>query len=121
MIFLYQRTESEYRHARTEIYGADTLADYEAKIDALCSELADLPLFQSNHERDLGIQNAACTGTRRRQSDCNKYCRLSSIALRDALSQHGPKIEVHANMVKRKVLAQNFISAVCDGVIVGKV
>ena len=37
-----------------EIYGADTLAEYEAKIDALCSELGKTcGFFQSNHEGEL--------------------------------------------------------------------
>ena len=46
----------------TEVYGADTLVDYEAKIAALCKEIVNpVVFFQSNHEGELvtAIQNAA--------------------------------------------------------------
>jgi len=111
-----------------EIYGADTLADYEAKINVLCSELGkSCHCFQSNHEGELvtTIQNAIRT-------DTEDYARAivinaaaythTSVALRDALALFsGPKIEVHvSNVMKREQFRhQSLISAVCDGIIIG--
>ena len=111
-----------------EIYGADTLADYEVKIGALCSELGKTcRCFQSNHEGELVtvIQNAVRAGTKdaARAIVINAAAYThTSIALRDALSLFlGPKIEVHvSNVMKREQFRhQSFISAVCDGIIVG--
>ena len=111
-----------------EIYGADTLADYEVKIDDLCSELGKTcRCFQSNHEGELVtvIQNAARADTEHAARaiviNAAAYTH-TSIALRDALSLFlGPKIEVHvSNVMKREQFRhQSFISAVCDGIIVG--
>ena len=111
-----------------EIYGADTLADYEAKINFLCSELGKTcRCFQSNHEGELVtvIQNAVRAGTedaaRAIVINAAAYTH-TSIALRDALSLFlGPKIEVHvSNVMKREQFRhQSFSSAVCDGIIVG--
>ncbi len=111
-----------------EIYGADTLADYEVKIDDLCSELGKTcRCFQSNHEGELVtvIQNAARADTEHAAKaiviNAAAYTH-TSIALRDALSLFlGPKIEVHvSNVMKREQFRhQSFISAVCDGIIVG--
>ena len=111
-----------------EIYGAATLADYEAKIVALCSELGKTcRCFQSNHEGELVtvIQNAVRAGTegaaRAIVINAAAYTH-TSIAMRDALSLFlGPKIEVHvSNVMKREQFRhQSFISAVCDGIIVG--
>ena len=111
-----------------EIYGADTLDDYEARINALCSELGKTcHCFQSNHEGELVtvIQNAARAGTKHTARaiviNAAAYTH-TSIALRDALSLFlGPKIEVHvSNVMKREQFRhQSFISAVCDGIIVG--
>ena len=106
----------------------DTLADYEAKIAALCKEIGkSCRFFQSNHEGELvtAIQNAARTGT----VDASRAIVINaaaythtSIALRDALSLFsGPKIEVHvSNVMKREQFRHDsFISAVCDGIIIG--
>lgn len=111
-----------------EIYGGDTLADYEAKIAALCKEIGkSCRYFQSNHEGELviAIQNAARTGTvdaaRAIVINAAAYTH-TSIALRDALSLFcGPKIEVHvSNVMKREQFRHDsFISAVCDGIIIG--
>ena len=111
-----------------EIYGADTLADYEAKINTLCIELGNsCRCFQSNHEGELvtAIQNAALTGTantaRAIVINAAAYTH-TSIALRDALSLFpGPKIEVHvSNVMKREQFRhESIISAVCNGVIIG--
>ena len=45
----------------------------------------------------------------------------TSIALRDAFYFSGPKIEVHvSNVMKREQFRHDsFISAVCDGIIIG--
>ena len=111
-----------------EIYGADTLSDYEAKIAALCEEIGkSCRFFQSNHEGELvtAIQNAACTGTvdaaRGIVINAAAYTH-TSVALRDALSLFsGPKIEVHvSNVMKREQFRHDsFISAVCNGIIIG--
>ena len=111
-----------------EIYGADTLADYEAKVVALCSELGkSCRFFQSNYEGELVtvIQNAVRADTEHAARaiviNAAAYTH-TSIALRDALSLFlGPKIEVHvSNVMKREQFRhQSFISAVCDGIIVG--
>jgi len=111
-----------------EIYGADTLSDYEAKIEAISTELGKTcRCFQSNHEGELvtAIQNAARAGTvdtaRAIVINAAAYTH-TSVALRDALSLFsGPKIEVHvSNVMKReKFRHESFISPVCDGIIVG--
>ena len=111
-----------------EIYGADTLAEYEAKINALCIELGKSNrCFQSNHEGKLvtAIQDAAVIGSVDAASaiviNAAAYTH-TSVALHDALSLFsGPKIEVHvSNVMKREQFRhESLISAVCDGVIMG--
>ena len=111
-----------------EIYGEETLTDYEAKIGALCSELGkSCRCFQSNHEGELvtAIQNASRAGT----ADAARAIVINaaaythtSVALHDALSLFlGPKIEVHvSNVMKREQFRhKSFISAVCNGIIIG--
>jgi len=111
-----------------ELYGSETLADYETKIEALCAELAvSCRFFQSNHEGELvtSIQNAALPdgpgAARAIVINAAAYTH-TSVALRDALSLFsGPKIEVHvSNVMKREAFRhESFISAVCDGIIIG--
>ena len=111
-----------------EIYGADTLAEYEAKINALCKKLGKSNrCFQSNHEGKLvtAIQDAAVIGSVDAASaiviNAAAYTH-TSVALHDALSLFsGPKIEVHvSNVMKREQFRhESLISAVCDGVIMG--
>ena len=111
-----------------EIYGADTLAEYEAKINALCNKLGKSNrCFQSNHEGKLvtAIQDAAVIGSVDAASaiviNAAAYTH-TSVALHDALSLFsGPKIEVHvSNVMKREQFRhESLISAVCDGVIMG--
>ncbi len=111
-----------------EIYGADTLSDYEAKIQALSREFGkSCRCFQSNHEGELvtAVQNAASAGTidtaRAIVINAAAYTH-TSVALRDALSLFsGPKIEVHvSNVMKREQFRhESFISPVCDGIIIG--
>jgi 3-dehydroquinate dehydratase-2 len=111
-----------------EIYGTDTLADFEAKIKNLCKKLnVSCHCFQSNNEGELvtAIQNAAHVGT----ADAARAIVINaaaythtSVAIRDALSLFsGPKIEVHvSNVMKREQFRhESFISAVCDGIIIG--
>lgn len=111
-----------------EIYGADTLGDYEKKIKALCAQLGvSYRLFQSNHEGELVsvIQNAVLPDSpsiaKAIVINAAAYTH-TSVAIRDALSLFsGPKIEVHvSNVMKREEFRhESLISAVCDGIITG--
>ena len=106
-----------------EIYGADTLADMEARCRAICdAEGAGLEWMQSNGEADIvsAIQQASgkvdwivinAAGL--------THC---SVPLRDALALFaGHKIEVHlSNIHKRESFRHHsMISAVVDGVVLG--
>ena len=106
-----------------EIYGADTLADMEARCRAICdAEGASLDWMQSNGEADIvsAIQQASgkvdwivinAAGL--------THC---SVPLRDALALFaGRKIEVHlSNIHKREPFRHHsMISAVVDGVVLG--
>ena len=106
-----------------EIYGADTLADMEARCRAICdAEGAGLEWIQSNGEADIvsAIQQASgkvdwivinAAGL--------THC---SVPLRDALALFaGRKIEVHlSNIHKRESFRHHsMISAVVDGVVLG--
>ena len=106
-----------------EIYGADTLADMEARCRAICdAEGAWLEWMQTNGEADMvtAIQKASV-----------KFDWIvinaaglthSSVPLRDALALFpGRKIEVHlSNIHKRESFRHHsMISAVVDGVVLG--
>ena len=106
-----------------EIYGADTLADMEARCRAICdAEGASLEWMQTNGEVDMvtAIQKAS-----------GKFDWIvinaaglthSSVPLRDALALFpGRKIEVHlSNIHKRESFRHHsMISAVVDGVVLG--
>jgi 3-dehydroquinate dehydratase-2 len=106
-----------------EIYGADTLADMEARCRAVCdAEGACLEWIHSNGEADIvsSIQQASgkvdwivinAAGL--------THC---SVPLRDALALFaGRKIEVHlSNIHKRESFRHHsMISAVVDGVVLG--
>ena len=106
-----------------EIYGADTLADMEARCRAVCgAEGAGLEWIHSNGEADIvsAIQQASgkvdwivinAAGL--------THC---SVPLRDALALFaGRKIEVHlSNIHKRESFRHHsMISAVVDGVVLG--
>jgi len=106
-----------------EIYGADTLADMEARCRAICdAEGASLEWMQTNGEADMvsAIQQAS-----------GKFDWIvinaaglthSSVPLRDALALFpGRKIEVHlSNIHKRESFRHHsMISAVVDGVVLG--
>jgi 3-dehydroquinate dehydratase-2 len=106
-----------------EIYGADTLADIQARLDLMASENSlTLAFFQSNAEHALVdklhdsrgkvdfiiINPAAFTHT--------------SVALRDALSAIAvPFIEVHiSNIHAREAFRQqSYLSDIAKGVICG--
>ena len=106
-----------------EIYGADTLADMEARCRVVCeAEGASLEWIHSNGEADIvsAIQQASgkvdwivinAAGL--------THC---SVPLRDALALFaGRKIEVHlSNIHKRESFRHHsMISAVVDGVVLG--
>ena len=106
-----------------EIYGADSLADMEARCRAICdAEGASLEWMQTNGEADMvtAIQKAS-----------GKFDWIvinaaglthSSVPLRDALALFpGRKIEVHlSNIHKRESFRHHsMISAVVDGVVLG--
>ena len=106
-----------------EIYGADTLADMEARCRAVCDvDGAGLEWIHSNGEADIvsSIQQASgkvdwivinAAGL--------THC---SVPLRDALALFaGRKIEVHlSNIHKRESFRHHsMISAVVDGVVLG--
>ena len=106
-----------------EIYGADTLADMEARCRAVCeAEGTSLEWIHSNGEADIvsAIQQASgkvdwivinAAGL--------THC---SVPLRDALALFaGRKIEVHlSNIHKRESFRHHsMISAVVDGVVLG--
>ncbi|MEC8805348.1 MAG: type II 3-dehydroquinate dehydratase [Pseudomonadota bacterium] len=106
-----------------EIYGADTLADMEARCRTVCeAEGASLEWIHSNGEADIvsAIQQASgkvdwivinAAGL--------THC---SVPLRDALALFaGRKIEVHlSNIHKRESFRHHsMISAVVDGVVLG--
>ncbi len=106
-----------------EIYGADTLADMEARCRAVCeAEGASVEWIHSNGEADIvsAIQQASgkvdwivinAAGL--------THC---SVPLRDALALFaGRKIEVHlSNIHKRESFRHHsMISAVVDGVVLG--
>ena len=106
-----------------EIYGADTLADMEARCRALCdAEGASLEWMQSNGEADIvsAIQQASGkTDWIVINAAGLTHC---SVPLRDALALFaGRKIEVHlSNIHKRESFRHHsMISAVVDGVVLG--
>ncbi len=105
------------------IYGADTLADVEARAAALAAELGlGLEAFQSNHEGALidAIQSA-----RERAAGIvinpGAYTH-TSVAILDALNAFdGPVIEVHVSNIHRREAFRHrsYVSLRADGVIAG--
>ncbi len=106
------------------IYGADTLADIEARLHAIAdAHQAALVSFQSNHEGALvdRIQEARQDGTDFIVINAAAYTH-TSVALRDALAAVGvPFIEVHLSNVHRRepFRHHSYLSDVAVGVIVG--
>ena len=106
-----------------EIYGADTLADMEARCRAICAEDgAAVDWMQSNSEAEIvtAIQQAGGTADWI-VINAAAYTH-TSVAFRDALALFpGRKIEVHlSNIHKRESFRHHsMISAVVDGVVLG--
>ena len=107
-----------------EIYGRDTLADIDARLGALATELGvAVAARQSNHEGELvtWIQQAGAEGFRAVVINAGAYTH-TSVALRDALTASGlPAIEVHlSNIHKREEFRRtSLISEVVVGQIAG--
>ena len=107
-----------------EIYGRDTLADIDARLEALAKDLGvAVEARQSNHEGELvtWIQQAGAEGFRAVIINAGAYTH-TSVALRDALTASGlPAIEVHlSNIHKREEFRRtSLISEVVVGQITG--
>ena len=106
-----------------DIYGADTLADMEAKCRAICeAEGATLDWIHSNGEGDLVTSIQQAVGVADWIVINAAALTHTSVALRDALALFpGRKIEVHlSNVHKRESFRHHSrISAVVDGVVLG--
>ncbi|MEK9855489.1 MAG: type II 3-dehydroquinate dehydratase [Rhodobiaceae bacterium] len=106
-----------------DIYGADTLADMEAKCRAICeAEGATLDWMQSNGEGDIVTTIQQAVGRADWIVINAAALTHTSVALRDALALFpGRKIEVHlSNVHKRESFRHHsMISAVVDGVVRG--
>jgi len=106
-----------------EIYGAETLADMEARCRAICeAEGAGLEWLQSNSEAELITTIQQASGKADWIVINAAGLTHSSVALRDALALfQGRKIEVHlSNIHKREAFRHHsMISEVVDGVVLG--
>ena len=106
-----------------EIYGADTLADMEARCRAICEEDgATLDWMQSNSEAEIVTAIQQASGTADWIVINAAAYTHTSVAFRDALALFpGRKIEVHlSNIHKREPFRHHsMISAVVDGVVLG--
>ncbi len=107
-----------------DLYGADTLADIEARCGTLAAELGhELESFQSNAEHELvhRVQAAAGEGVGVIIINPAAFTH-TSVALRDALTAVGiPFIEVHLSNVhgREPFRRRSYFSAVAAGVITG--
>ena len=107
-----------------EIYGRETLADIDARLNALAAELGvAVEAHQSNHEGELvtWIQQAGAEGFGAVIINAGAYTH-TSIAVRDALGACDlPVIEVHlSNIYKREAFRHtSLISGVAVGQIAG--
>lgn len=106
-----------------EIYGADTLADMEAKCRVICeAEGASLEWMQANGEAEIVTTIQQAIGTADWIVINAAALTHTSVALRDALALFpGRKIEVHlSNIHKRESFRHHsMISAVVDSVVLG--
>ena len=106
-----------------EIYGADTLADMEARCRAVCDAGGvALDWVHSNSEGEIVTTIQQAIGTADWIVINAAAYTHTSVALRDALALFpGRKIEVHlSNIHKRESFRHHsMISAVVDGVVLG--
>ena len=106
-----------------EIYGADTLADVEARCRAVCEgENVSLEWMQTNSEAEIVTAIQQAIGKADWLLINAAGLTHSSVPLRDALALFpGRKIEIHlSNIHKRESFRHHsMISAVVDGVVLG--
>jgi 3-dehydroquinate dehydratase-2 len=106
-----------------DIYGADTLADMEAKCGTICAaEGASLDWMQANGEAEIVTSIQQAVGKTDWIVINAAALTHTSVAVRDALALFpGGKIEVHlSNIHKRETFRHHsMISAVVDGVVLG--
>ncbi|MFN3890493.1 MAG: type II 3-dehydroquinate dehydratase [Beijerinckiaceae bacterium] len=106
-----------------EVYGRETLADIEARLDAAATQAGvEIVFRQSNHEGDLvdWIQEAGRAGAAV-ILNAGAYTH-TSIALRDAIAGSGAHvIEVHISNVhaRENFRHRSLIAPVARGVILG--
>ena len=105
------------------IYGAETLADVEAKLGALAADLGvRLSCFQSNHEGALVDKIQASRGTVDWMIINAGAYTHTSVAIRDALAGVGiPFVEVHiSNVYAREAFRHHsYLSDKAAGVVAG--
>lgn len=105
------------------IYGAETLADVEAKLGALAADLGvRLSCFQSNHEGALVDKIQASRGTVDWMIINAGAYTHTSVAIRDALAGVGiPFVEVHiSNVYAREAFRHySYLSDKAAGVVAG--
>ena len=106
-----------------KIYGAETLADVEAKCRAVCEgENVSLEWMQTNSEAEIVTAIQQAIGKAEWILINAAGLTHCSVPLRDALALFpGRKIEIHlSNIHKRESFRHHsMISAVVDGVVVG--
>ena len=106
-----------------EIYGAETLADVEAKCRAVCEgENVSLEWMQTNSEAEIVTAVQQAIGKAEWILINAAGLTHCSVPLRDALALFpGRKIEIHlSNIHKRESFRHHsMISAVVDGVVLG--
>ena len=106
-----------------EIYGAQTLADIEARCRSICEEGgAELEWMQSNSEAEIVSLVQQAAGNADWIVINAAGLTHVSVPLRDALALYpGRKIEIHlSNVHKRESFCDHsMISAVVDGVVLG--
>ena len=106
-----------------EIYGAETLADIEARCRAICdADSVGLDWIHSNGEAEIVTAIQQAIGKADWIVINAAALTHTSVALRDALALFpGGKIEVHLSNVHKRESFRNhsMISAVVDGVVLG--
>ena len=111
-------------HREPHIYGADTLADINARLLELCTSLGfEFDHLQSNSEAELidRLHRARTDGTSYMIVNFGGFTH-TSIALRDAiLAAEIPFIEVHlSNLFKREEFRHHsYFSDIADGCVFG--